>query len=174
MGIEETGAVDEIATRPFGEVLNPTVQWLEYAKIVATFYDADDTMIGSDFTYTVLDLIPPGDRGVFDVSVDITTLGGEVDSYDLQVQARPASQPPYQDLTAEVTNQYESYGYWHLEGLVYNRGSLDCEYVKVIAAFYDSSDQIVGVVRGVNRGPVGVVRVLPVLEGLGHEVQSSG
>ena len=128
-----------------GEMLNPTDQWLEYVKIVVTFYDSAGTMIGTDFTYTELDLIPPGDTGAFDTGIDVSTLGGEVDSYELQVQARPASHIPYQDLVAEVSNQYESYGYWHLEGLVRNTGNLHCEYVKIVAAFYDSNDQIVGV-----------------------------
>jgi len=128
-----------------GEMLNPTNDWLEYVKIVATFYDANGTMIGTEFTYTELDVVPPEDRGVFELSVDATSLGGSVDSYELQVQARAASEMPYQDLVAEVSNQYEEYDYWHLEGLVQNTGSRDCEFVKVVGAFYDSTDTIVGV-----------------------------
>ena len=128
-----------------GEMFNPTDDWLEFVRIVATFYDANGTMIGSDFAYTELDVIPPGDRGVFGLGIDTTTLGGDVASYDLQVQGRTTLNIPYQDLVVEVSNQYEQRGYWHLEGLVRNTGALDCEFVRVVAAFYDSTDNIVGV-----------------------------
>lgn len=128
-----------------GEMFNSTDDWLEYVRIVATFYDASGTMIGSDFAYTELDVIPPGDRGVFDLGVDASTVGGDVASYDLQVQGRPPLNIPYQGLVVEVSNQYEQRDYWHLEGLVRNAGGSDCEYVRVVAGFYDSTDNIVGV-----------------------------
>ena len=38
---------------------------MEYVKIVVTLYDDAGTIVGTDFTYTELDVIPPGDKSPF-------------------------------------------------------------------------------------------------------------
>jgi hypothetical protein len=127
-----------------GEVVNPIDECIEYVRIVAMYYDAAGVMVGTDFTYAELDKILPGDRSPFDLSSDKTTFGGEMVGYELQVQARTTSSAPYNGLAVEATNQYLSGDYWHLEGLVTNTGDRDCEYVKIVAGFYDTDDRIVG------------------------------
>jgi hypothetical protein len=126
-----------------GEVVNETDDWLEYVKVVATYYDADGKMIGTDYTYTALDMVGPRDVGVFDLSGDVGGMAADVDSYKLQVEADPTSEIPYQDLEVTVFNEYEDYGYYHLVGEVENTGDLDCEYVEIVAGFYDADGSVV-------------------------------
>jgi hypothetical protein len=48
-----------------GEVRNNTTVPMRYAKIVATLYDNAGMVVDTDFTYTELDVIPPGDKSPF-------------------------------------------------------------------------------------------------------------
>jgi hypothetical protein len=127
-----------------GQVVNPTTKWLEYVKVVATLYDEDGAMLGTDFTYTELDKVPPNDVGVFNLASDVGGQAANVASYDLAVQARETN-PPYTALTASVSRDYAEYGYHHLVGVAENTRDENCEYVKIVAGFYDAEDNVVGV-----------------------------
>lgn len=128
-----------------GEVINNTEQWYEYVKVVATFYDANKNMLGTGYTYIQLDKLAPLDTGAFKLSSKVGGLATTVASYKLQVQGRPTNELPSGDLIVMVKNEYESHGYYHLVGLVKNEGKLDCEFVKIIAAFYDANNKVVDV-----------------------------
>lgn len=128
-----------------GEVVNNTEQWYEFVKIVATLYDTDKNMLGTAYTYIELDKLAPLDTGVFKLSNKVGGLATSVVSYELQVQGRPTSKSPYGDLIVMVKNKYESHGYYHLVGQVENRGKLDCEFIKIVAAFYDANNKVVAV-----------------------------
>jgi hypothetical protein len=135
-----------------GQVENNTDDWLESVKIVATYYDQAGVTVGSAFTYTTLDQVPPRGVGVFSLGVDMSTLSGRRLGFQLVAQGSPTN-PTADDegsgfccpgLEVSVFNEYESGGYHHLEGTVENKGPADCEFVKVVAGFYDGSGGVVG------------------------------
>jgi hypothetical protein len=52
-----------------GEVINESFQSLRFVQIIATFYDSNNSVIGTDFTFTSPSTIPPGQRAPFDIIV---------------------------------------------------------------------------------------------------------
>ena len=52
-----------------GEVLNESFQSLRLVQIIATFYDSNNSVIGTDFTFTSPSTIPPGQGAPFDIIV---------------------------------------------------------------------------------------------------------
>ena len=128
-----------------GEVINNTGEWFDFVEVVATFYDSDNKVLGSDFSYIALDKLPPHGKGVFDLVSDV---GGAVDlvaSYKLQVQGNEGAAPPYQDLDVRVDREYSEYDYYHLVGEVENVGDLNCEFTEIIAGFYNADGVILAV-----------------------------
>jgi hypothetical protein len=52
-----------------GEVINETYQPVRYVRITATFYDANNRVIGTDYTFTTPSTLQPGQRAPFDLTV---------------------------------------------------------------------------------------------------------
>jgi hypothetical protein len=52
-----------------GEVINESFQPLRFVQIIATFYDSNNSVIGTDFTFTSPSTIQPGQRAPFDMIV---------------------------------------------------------------------------------------------------------
>jgi hypothetical protein len=126
-----------------GEVVNKSDNWYDYVKIIGTFYDDGGTMIGTDFTYIELDRLGPQSTAPFNMAGELGGSAAAVAAYELIVQGDVTQGGDYTDLTAAVSNEYDSYGYHHMVGQVENVGETDCEYVKVVAAFYDADGNVV-------------------------------
>ena len=122
-----------------GEVRNNTNAPMEFVKIVATLYDSNNKVVGTDFTYTELDVIPPGGKSPFETGTDEWA---GVTSYKVQVEGSEGNLPR-QDL---VVLSHESYtdGQWlHIRGEVQNTGTTPAEFVKLVVTFYDASGNVV-------------------------------
>ena len=52
-----------------GEVINESFQPLRFVQIIATFYDSNNGVIGTDFTFTSPSTIQPGQRAPFDMII---------------------------------------------------------------------------------------------------------
>jgi hypothetical protein len=53
-----------------GEVQNNSDTPVAFVKVVATLYDDAGQVVGTDFTYTEIDLIPPGGKSPFETGTD--------------------------------------------------------------------------------------------------------
>jgi hypothetical protein len=124
-----------------GEVLNEGSVPMSYVKIVATLYNAEGDVVGTGFTYTALDVIPPGGKAPFDLGTD-EYAGFE--SYKLQVQGDPG-ELGRQDLVILSHSTATEYDWLHIRGEVSNTGSTDAEYVKIVATLYDAASNVIGV-----------------------------
>ena len=91
-----------------GEVINNTDEWFDFVKVVATFYDSDNKVLGSDFTYTELDELPPQGKGVFVLTSDVGGAADSVASYKLQVQGKKEQHPPIKVWRLELTGSTAS------------------------------------------------------------------
>ena len=69
----------------------------------------------------------------------------DVFTYTLQVEGSVTDDRPYDGLVVTTGRAYEEYGYYHLVGEAKNTGEKDCEYVKIVVAFYDAEGQVIGV-----------------------------
>lgn len=52
-----------------GEVINESFQILRFVEVIATFYDANNMVLGTDFTFTSPSTLQPGQRAPFDIIV---------------------------------------------------------------------------------------------------------
>lgn len=123
-----------------GEVRNNSSVPMEYVKIVATLYDQDGKVVGTDFAYTDLDVIPPGGKAPFSTGTDEWT---GTATYKLQVQGSEG-ELPRQDLEILSHESYVDSDWLHVRGEVKNTGQTPAEYVKVVITLYDADGGVVG------------------------------
>jgi hypothetical protein len=72
-----------------GEVQNYGTSTIEFVKVVVTFYDASNTVIGTDFTYTEIDELSPNQKSPFEASsYPRKTTDMSIDHCTLQVRAK--------------------------------------------------------------------------------------
>ncbi|CAN5191796.1 hypothetical protein BH18THE2_BH18THE2_43400 [soil metagenome] len=64
-----------------GEVINESYQPMSFVKIIATFYDANNSVIGTDFTYTNPSTLQPGKRAPFDMIISEGSIPTHLTAY---------------------------------------------------------------------------------------------
>jgi hypothetical protein len=68
--LSDNNYVDNIGTLHIvGEVINESYQSVSYVRITATFYDSNNSVIGTDFTFTSPSTLQPGQRAPFDLTI---------------------------------------------------------------------------------------------------------
>jgi hypothetical protein len=68
--LSDNNYVDSIGTLHIvGEVINESYQPVSYVRITATFYDANNSVIGTDYTFTSPSTLQPGQRAPFDLTI---------------------------------------------------------------------------------------------------------
>lgn len=124
-----------------GEVQNLGNNNIEFVKIVATFYNSAGEIIGTDFTYTELDILTPNQKSPFEVNSWPNEIN--VDHYELSVQYRTTSDSPYSNIEVLSHSSFVEYSYYKIIGEVQNTGSSFIEFVKIVITFYDSSGTVI-------------------------------
>ena len=80
-----------------GEVKNNSpAESMNYVKIVATLYDKTGKVVGTDFTYTNVDVLRPAEKSSFEIILNDAAQSQRVSSYKLyasgdKTEALPAS-----------------------------------------------------------------------------------
>ena len=68
--LSDNNYVDSIGTLHIvGEVINESYQPARFIRITATFYDANNSVIGTDFTFTSPSTLQPGQGAPFDLTI---------------------------------------------------------------------------------------------------------
>jgi hypothetical protein len=52
-----------------GEIINESNKPLTFVKVTATFYDSNNSVVGTDFTYTSPSTLQPGQKAPFDMII---------------------------------------------------------------------------------------------------------
>lgn len=123
-----------------GEVRNNSDTPMEFVKIVATLYDDAGQVVGTDFTYTEIDVIPPGGKSPFETGTDEWE---GATNYKLQVQGNVGTLPR-QDIVILGHSHYADSGWLHVRGEVQNTGDTPAEFVKIVVTLYDAAGNVVG------------------------------
>jgi hypothetical protein len=127
-----------------GEVQNNGAHSLKYVEIVGTFYDQSHTMIGTDYTFTLLDTLMPGDKSPFDLLETDTALAAQIKSYSLTTTYLTTTpKPPGLEILSN-SNSINTFGDYVVMGEVQNLKSQQTTYVEIIATFYNSTGAVVG------------------------------
>jgi hypothetical protein len=135
---------DESNYHVVGEVKNnsPTDS-MNNVKIVATSYDKTGKVVGTDFTYTNVDVIRPAEKSPFEMILNDADQSRKIDIYKLSISGdKTQALPP--SLKLSVGNSHlDDTGAYHIVGEVTNQGSQKATFVKVSGAFYNSSNVVV-------------------------------
>ena len=127
-----------------GEVQNKGYTNVQYVEIVATYYDQQQNVIGTDFTYSELDILVPGQKSPFDLSSYPDKLPS-LKTYRIQVSYRTTVDQTFQGLSvSSQTSRTDNYGYFEIVGEVRNSGGTTAEYVKIVATYYNSEGTVIG------------------------------
>ncbi len=124
-----------------GEVKNNNAFNAEFVKIEATFFDAADRVVASEYSYSCLDIIPPGGDSPFDIL--LWDPPANIARYTLQAYDEPAREPLPSGLDISgVSTRLSAAGYYHVTGLITNNSSDTYEFVGVCGALYDSAGRV--------------------------------
>ena len=136
---DDTGAYHIV-----GEVKNnsPTDS-LNYVKIVATLYDKTGKVVGTDFTYTDIEVLRPAEKSPFKIILIDLRQSQKVSSYKLYATGEKTQSLPAALKLNVGDSHVDSIGFYHVVGEVTNQGNQKATYVKVSGAFYNSSNTVV-------------------------------
>lgn len=136
-----------------GEVVNNGSQNEDFVEIDATYFSASNAVVGTDFTFSELDTLTPGEKSPFVLLFDPSSIPG-YDHYTLgPVTGSLATTPPSQLFTTTVTSIYTDIaGYQHVVGTVLNRNSATEDYVEPVFTFYGNAGVVDGDYAFVNTG----------------------
>jgi hypothetical protein len=136
---DDTGAYHIV-----GEVKNnsPTDP-MNYVKIVATLYDKTGKVVGTDFTYTDIEVLRPAEKSPFKIILIDLRQSQKVSSYKLYASGEKTQSLPAALKLNIGDSHLDSIGFYHVVGEVTNQGNQKATYVKVSGAFYNSSNTVV-------------------------------
>jgi hypothetical protein len=126
-----------------GELKNNLTSNIEFVKVVVTFYDSENVVIGTDYTYADIDILMPDQKSPFELSSypeDITPA-----SYELAIEYRVTTDQPFEGLAIlSHTFSVDNSGYPRIVGEVKNNGAMQATFVNVVCTYYDSSGTVIG------------------------------
>ena len=118
-----------------GEALNNTNAKRTYVEIDATLYNSSNKVVGTDFTYTWVDILGPHQRSPFELIFDPPA---GYDHYRLTVSSSTTSQAPIQKLhIAKGVPSTDGIGYRHYPGEITNNNSFSVQFTEAIVTLYD-------------------------------------
>ncbi len=125
-----------------GEVQNNLQSNIQYVKLTATFYDAQNTVIGMDFTYTDIGTLKPGQKSPFEISSYPEKISPS--RYKLSLDYSLTSSEPFSGLEIlSQSSKIDDLGYHKIVGEVKNNGVRKASFVKVVVTYYDSAGNVI-------------------------------
>lgn len=128
----------------FGEVENIGIQSFKYVEITGTFYDLDHIVIATEYTFTKLDQVEPGQKSPFDLFIMNANTSAQVTSYHLSVTADATNAKPQGLQILSHSSSIDDLGYFEIVGEVQNLRNNSASYVEVIGTFYDANGTVIG------------------------------
>ena len=128
-----------------GEVENKGDSYLAYIKLIATFYDENDTVVGMDYDFAKLDVLPPGRRAPFILSSNDVNQSGKVRSYALNCTYQITSVIPQELEIVSNSTYIDNIGQKRIIGEIKNLGTVDATDVKIVATCFNTTGFVVAV-----------------------------
>lgn len=122
-----------------GEVRNTSDQAMSWVKIAGALYDVDGMLLNANYTYSMIDYIPPGGTSPFKIWF------GEnwenADTYEIQVQGDYDTMPT--QVVELLEHQISEDNDWcTISGSVRNTGTEEVSYATIVVGFYDASNNL--------------------------------
>lgn len=126
-----------------GEVVNNSGGEVSFVKILATFCDSADRPVASEWTYSLMQTLGPGEAAPFDILTEDPAR--KIDHYKLQLDF---DLDGYGRAPIEVLNFRGSYSSWgtfyDIVGEVRNNQKFAIEHPEIIATCYNAKGKVVG------------------------------
>lgn len=126
-----------------GELRNDSNLPIGQTNIAVTFYDTAGTTIETTTGETILDVIPPGERSPFIVTL---TKPLDYESYSVRAVGRPVPPQKSAQLAVVELRRYEDEtGFFHIKGKIENVGNSTAKRTKVAASIFGRDKNIINV-----------------------------
>lgn len=135
--ITESVAYDESGySFIIGTITNGSGRNIEFAKVVASLYNNDE-FVGSDFTYSTLDILQPGESSPFKMYL---LDAPNYDTYELVLEWDTTEEIPYRPevRSLRLTNDF----YPTITGQVRNATNETLEFVKIALTCYQNGELV--------------------------------
>jgi hypothetical protein len=125
-----------------GEVRNGGTYNLGSVEITAIFYNKTGTMVDTESTYIIVDILKPNQRSPFDIESSLTS---SIYNYTIIVSDYEAtSEQPYTSLQIlSYSNYTDNTGSQHIVGEIQNTGKSNIQSVKIAATYYNKSNCVI-------------------------------
>lgn len=128
--------------RIVGEVINNGSGTVELIQVVANLFDSNNTFVGTDFTFTVLDKLKPSDKTCFSVLIVSPPAGWN--SHQFEPVTALGTTAPIDGLTLGAVNGDTSSGFYRVQGMITNNTGQTMEFVKAVVTTYNVDGQVNG------------------------------
>ncbi len=130
-----------------GQVVNNGDKALEFVRITAQLYDAENRLLGEQDDFVSSDMVLPGEFTPFSIVFGDGLAPGTV-RYDLNASARYAdfaAQPFYGPENFALSSQaeFDENGFLEISGQVRNEGSATASLVKVLVTVFDEEQRVI-------------------------------
>lgn len=126
-----------------GEVRNDTSSHLRFIKITANIFNSGGQLLDTEFTYTYLDNLSPGDKTCFHVIMQ-EPIGWAYYVFEPPVYSADGN-PPLNLTVFDDSGSYKSgWGWYEIIGQVRNDHGARVEYVSPVGTLYNASGTVVG------------------------------
>ena len=129
-----------------GEVANEGDLYLADIAINATFYDENNTVVGTDYNLVMLRVLPPGRRTPFKLRSNDVNQSGKMIRYVLNCTYRITSTIPPQKLEIlSNSTDIDNLGQKRIVGEIKNIGTDEATEVKIVATCFNTTGFVVAV-----------------------------
>lgn len=130
-------------TNVVGEVKNIGPQNLDFVQVTVTFYDGQNNVIGTAFSFTSMRILTPNQKSPFKVISTKTNLIADHYTVAISDASFTTNQPNTSLKIQGATSNVDQIGYYHVVGQVTNTGSATASFVEVVVTFYDSGGKVI-------------------------------
>jgi hypothetical protein len=144
--LSHSSYVDSSGTfKVVGEVKNIGDDNLNLVRLTATFYDNSHVVVGTDFTFSDIQVLVPGQKSPFEVFLLDDTASASVDHYVVVVSNyNVTTEQPYREFEIlSHTSSIASWGAYKVVGEVENIGARSATWLRVDGTFYDATGGVV-------------------------------
>jgi peptide/nickel transport system substrate-binding protein len=125
-----------------GEVENQGTTTTTFMQVNVTFYDAFDTPVAAEYSYTIVDILLPGEISPFEVS-SFPLANLSVSYYEIEVTYYDTEEVPYREFEITGLSEDITYGWFDVSGEVENIGFINASFVNIVASFYDENETLI-------------------------------
>jgi hypothetical protein len=126
-----------------GEVKNVGSRTYQTITITVNFYDIDNQTVTTRFDVTMLDILLPGRRSPFDISLLDESLSSLVDHYSISITQSSRTPIPYGLQIYSDSSFLDETGAKHVVGNIKNFKDKTAENVEVVATFYNAAGNVI-------------------------------